>query len=52
MKSRFVLLVILTHHKVAAEVVLSSVLVQIAHGLHPLDKVSQDAGLVHPSVLL
>lgn len=42
---------ILTHHKVAAEVVLSPLLVPLAHGLHPLDKLSQDAGLVHPSVL-
>lgn len=42
----------LTHHEVAAEVVLPSVLVPFAHGLHPLDKLSQDAGLLHPSVLL
>lgn len=42
----------LTHHKVAAEVVLSPLLVPLAHGLHPLDKLSQDAGLVHPAVLL
>lgn len=41
----------LTHHKVAAEVVLSPLLVPLAHGLHPLDKLSQDAGLVHLPVL-
>lgn len=44
--------VILTHHKVAAEVVLSPLLVPLAHGLHPLDKLSQDAGLLHPSAPL
>lgn len=38
-----------THHKVAAEVVLSPLLVPLAHGLHLLGKLSQDAGLVHPS---
>lgn len=37
----------LTHHKVAAEVVFSPLLVPLAHGLHPLNKLSQDAGLVH-----
>ena len=37
-----------THHEVTAEVVLSP-LVPFSHGGDPLDKLSQDAGLVHPS---
>lgn len=41
-----------THHEVAAEVVLSPLLVPLAHGLHLLDKLSQDAGLLHPSAAL
>lgn len=43
--------VIGTHHKVAAEVVLSPLVVPLAHGLHRLDKLSQDAGLLHPSAV-
>lgn len=37
-----------THHEVAAEVVLSPLLVPLAHGLHLRDELSQDAGLLHP----
>lgn len=37
---------ILTHHKVTAEVILSS-LVALSHGVHPMDELSEDAGLVH-----
>lgn len=46
-EARWRRLLILTHHKVAAEVILSPLIVPLAHGLHPLDKLSQDAGLVH-----